>query len=73
MPPKEWSSREEIYDFSRTEAKGHSDPETKCDPQWHQDVSTHQIWDSYLEYYKRYALNTIILELRSGVQVTVTQ
>ena len=37
-----------------------------------QDAYTHQIWDSYLKEYKRYALNTIILKTRSEVKVTVT-
>ena len=38
-----------------------------------QDAYTHQIWDSYLKEYKRYAQNTIILKTRSEVKVTVTQ
>ena len=38
-----------------------------------QDASTHQIWDSYLKLYKRYALDMIILKTRSEVKVTVTQ
>ena len=36
------------------------------------DKSTHQIWNSYLKEYKRYALDTIILKTRSEVKVTVT-
>ena len=38
-----------------------------------QDVSTHQIWNSKLKEYKRYAPDTIILKTRSEVKVTVTQ
>ena len=38
-----------------------------------QDVSTHQIWNSYLKEYKRYAPDTIILKTRSEVKVTVTK
>ena len=37
------------------------------------DASTKQIWNSYLKEYKRYALDTIILQTRSEVKVTVTQ
>ena len=36
------------------------------------DESTHQIWNSYLKEYKRYALDTIILRTRSEVKVTMT-
>ena len=38
-----------------------------------QDESTHQIWNSLLKEYKRYARDTIILKTRSEVKVTVTQ
>ena len=38
-----------------------------------QDAYTHQIWNSYLKEYKRYAPNNIILKSRSKVKVTVTQ
>ena len=38
-----------------------------------QDAFTHQIWNSYLKQYKRYAPDTIILKTRSEVKVTVTQ
>ena len=38
-----------------------------------QDASTHQIWNSLLKEYKRYARDTIILKTRSEVKVTVTQ
>ena len=37
------------------------------------DASTHQIWYSYLNEYKRYALDMIILKTRSEVKVTVTR
>ena len=38
-----------------------------------QDAYAHQIWNSYLKEYKRYARNTKILTTRSEVKVTVTQ
>ena len=38
-----------------------------------QDASIHQIWDSYLKYYPRYARDTIFLKTSSEVKVTVTQ
>ena len=44
-----------------------------CDTLSSQDESTHQIWDSYLLLYKRYAPDTIILKTRSEVKVTVTR
>ena len=34
---------------------------------WYMTLSaTHQIWDSYLKYYIRYTLDTIIIKTRSG-------
>ena len=41
-----------------------------CDTQPSQDEYTHQIWNSYLTEYKRYALDTIILKMRSEVKVS---
>ena len=38
-----------------------------------QEESQPQIWDSYIKYYRRNALDTTILETRSEVKVTVTQ
>ena len=38
-----------------------------------QDASTHQIWNSLLKEYKRYARDTIILKTRSEVKVTLTR
>ena len=38
-----------------------------------QDASTHQIWNSLLKEYKRYAQDTIILKIRLEVKVTVTK
>ena len=37
-----------------------------------QDASTHQIWNSYLKNYKRYAPDTIIIKTRSEVKVKFT-
>ena len=53
--------------------QGHSDLKIECDTSPSQDASTHQIWNSYLKGYKRYAPDTIILETRSEVKVKVTQ
>ena len=47
-----------------------------CDTQSSQDAFTHQIWNSYLKEYRRYAPNSMqFLETRSEVKfkVTVTQ
>ena len=43
----------------------------KCDTLLSQNASTHQIWNSYLKQYKRYAPDTIILRTRSEVKTTV--
>ena len=37
-----------------------------------QDASTHQIWNSSLKEYKRYARDTIILKTRLEVKATLT-
>ena len=37
------------------QGQGHSDPKMVCDTRPSQDASTHQIWDSYLKEYRRYA------------------
>ena len=41
----------QIQDISRTEARGqsHSDSKTVCDTPQPEDVSTHQMWNSYLK------------------------
>ena len=47
-----------------------------CDPPSSQDAFTHQIWNSYLKEYKRYAPDSMqFLETKSEVKlkVTVTQ
>ena len=44
----------------------------ECDTPTSQGAYTHQIWNSYLKEYKRYAQVTIILKTRSDVKVTVT-
>ena len=43
------------------------------DTQPSQDAFTNQIWDSLLQYYKRYAPDTIIIKTRSEVKVTVAR
>ena len=44
-----------------------------CDTLASKDVYILQIWDSHLKLYKRYVLDTIILQTRSEVKVKVTQ
>ena len=44
-----------------------------CETSASKDVSIQQIWDSHLKEYKRYVLDTIILQTRSEVKVKVTQ
>ena len=51
----------------------HSDLKMEHDTPLSQDASTHQIWNSKLKEYKRYAPDTIILKTRSEAKVTVTQ
>ena len=53
-------------------SQGHSDRKRKQDNQPLQDAFTHQIWDSYLKYYKWYAPDIIILNMRSNVKFKVT-
>ena len=43
---------------TRSEVKGHSDLTMVHNNLPSQDASTHQIWDSYLKDYRRYALDT---------------
>ena len=57
----------------RDQGQGQSDPKKVCDTLTPQDASTHKIWNFYLKYCRRYATDTIILEMRSYVKVTVTQ
>ena len=45
----------------------------ECDTPTSQDAYTHQVSNSYLKEYKRYAQVTIILKTRSDVKVTVTR
>ena len=75
-PPRNGSSRDTSVDSYLTmldrqfffnlpklrPGQGHGDLEIKCDTQRPQDVSTHQIWDSFLKYYR-----CVIIELRPGV------
>ena len=49
-----------------TKSEGNSDPKMVCDTLSSQDVFTHQMWDTYLKKYKRYALDMIILKTRPG-------
>ena len=56
-----------------SEGKVNTDPKMALDTLSSQDASTHQILDSYLKYCRRYATDTIILDMRSQVKVTVLQ
>ena len=47
-------------------------PKMVHDTQLSQDASTHQIWNSSLKEYKRYARDIIILKTRSEAKVTLT-
>ena len=42
----------------RGQGQGHSDPKMVRDTPPSQDASTHQIWNSYLKEYRRYAPDT---------------
>ena len=53
--------------------QGHSDQKMVNGTPLTQDASTHQIWNSYLKEYERYAPDTIILITMSEVKVTVTR
>ena len=62
--------------------QGHSDPKMVCDTPPSQDASTHQIWNSYLKEYRRYAPDmkrdgrkdiVITIKTKSEVKVTVTR
>ena len=66
---------DQFYIFFRTEAigQGQSEPKTKCHTWRSQYVPTNKSWGSYLKYHKRHRQDTIFLELRPGVKVTVTQ
>ena len=68
------------HDYSnnkvRVQGQGHSDPKMVCDTPPYHDAFTHQIWNSYLIEYRRYAPDSMqFLETRSEVKfkVTVTQ
>ena len=57
---------------AETMSHGQSDPETVCDTLQPQDVSTHQMWGSYVKLYRRYAPDMVPLELLPEIKVTVT-
>ena len=61
-----------IYSKNYVRGQGHSDQKMVCDTPPFQDAFKHEIWNSYLKEYKRYAPD---LETRSEVKfkVTVTQ
>ena len=64
-----------IIQKTRSEVKFKvTEPVMICDTPPSQDAFTHQIWNSYLKEYRRYAPDAMpILETRSDIQVTVTQ
>ena len=49
----------------RRQCQGRSEPKMVCNTPQYQEESTHQIWDSYLKYFWRYAPDTISLETLS--------
>ena len=53
--------------------QGYSDSKMAQDTPASQDASSHQIRDSYLKCYKRYAPDIIVLQARSEVKVTLTR
>ena len=61
------------YSKKSVRGQGQSDLKMVFDTPPSHDASTHQIWNSYLKEYKRYALYTIILKTRSEAKVTVTR
>ena len=53
-----WTDRHFIYYYKnlvRGQGQGHSDPKMVSDTRPSQDASTHQIWNSYLKEYRKYA------------------
>ena len=56
----------------KTMSHGHSDPQTVCDTLQPQDLSTHQMWGSYVKIYRRYAPDMVLLELLPEIKVTMT-
>ena len=46
------------YSKNLVKGKGHSDSKMVRDTHPARDAFTHQIWDSYLKEYRRYALDT---------------
>ena len=62
------------YTNSSVETMSHGkiDPEAVCDTLQPQDVSTHQMWGSYVKLYRRYTPDMVPLELLPEIKVTVT-
>ena len=60
------------YSKNLVRGQGHSDLKMVCDTLSSHDAFTHQIWNSYLLEYERYAPYTIILKTRSEVKAKVT-
>ena len=64
------------YSKNKVRGQGHSDPKMVCYTPPFKDAFTHEIWNSYLKEYRRYAPDSMqFLETRSEVKfkVTVTQ
>ena len=64
------------YSNKKVRGQGHSYSKMVCDTRPSQDAFTHQIWNSYLIEYRRFAPDSMqFLETRSEVKfkVTVTQ
>ena len=58
-----------IPKLGHSQDQGHSHQKMKSDTSSSQGASTHQIWNSYLKEYKRYAPDTIIRKTKSEVKV----
>ena len=54
------------FNQTRDQGQGQSDHKMVYDTPPYQDASTHQTWNFYLNQNRKYALDMIILEMRSG-------
>ena len=57
-PDTKWDGRTFYYYKNSVRGQGQGDPKMVRDTPPSQDASTHQIWNSYLKEYRRYALDT---------------
>ena len=68
-PDTKWDRRTDGWTFyyykNLIRGQGHSDAKKVCDTPPSQDASTHQIWNSYLKEYMRYAPDTKLTDGRT--------